>query len=72
MAWSASSSVAHFDLVVTQGSSAGQTCQIILRREGYTLHDCGTYGPVRPRQLADKVPGAVSYELKRVAAAGKD
>jgi hypothetical protein len=59
--------IAHFDLVVTQGSTAGQTCQIILRREGDTLHYCGTYGPVRPRQLADKVPGAVSYTLKRAA-----
>ena len=61
--------LAHFDLVVTQGSTAGQTCQIVLRREGDTLHYCGTYGPVRPRQFADKVPGAVSYTLKRVSPA---
>lgn len=42
------------DLVVEQGPTAGGMVKAIFRRDGDTLHYCGTYGSVRPTKFANE------------------
>jgi uncharacterized protein (TIGR03067 family) len=39
------------DLVVEAGPTKGQTCKVILRLDGDTLHYCGTYAATRPTEF---------------------
>ena len=39
------------DLLVEEGEKKGETCEMILRLEGDTLHYCGTYSETRPTEF---------------------
>ena len=53
------------DLVVEEGETKGQTCKMILRLEGDTLHECGTYSEARPTEFKS------TYENQNVCYAWK-
>jgi hypothetical protein len=43
--------VARVDVQITGGPTAGQTCKMILRREGELMHYCGTYDAEFPAEF---------------------
>jgi hypothetical protein len=56
----------HVLLLNTGPDAKVRTIQTILRVDGDTLHNCGTIGPVRPTEFANK-PGCIYTQWKRVS-----
>jgi hypothetical protein len=56
----------HVLLLNTGLDAKVRTIQTILRVDDDTLHNCGTIGPVRPTEFAQK-PGYLYVQWKRVA-----